>query len=76
MQLHENDLETIPVGSLGLITLKGCEALGAKINDYIVDWRNERETSTRQLSHSQVTREIITLLRPAFRVLVQERPRV
>ena len=43
MQLHENDLETIPVGSLGLITLKGCEALGAKINDYIVDWRNERE---------------------------------
>ena len=43
MQLHENDLETIPVGSLGLITLKGCEALGAKINDYIVDRRNERE---------------------------------
>ena len=67
MQLHENDLETIPVGSLGLITLKGCEALGAKING---------KTSTRQLSHSQVTREIITLLRPAFRVLVQERPRV
>ena len=43
MQLHENDLETIPVGSLGLITLKGCEALGAKINDYIVDWRNLRK---------------------------------
>ncbi len=33
----------LSVGSLGLITLKGCEALGAKINDYIVDWRNERE---------------------------------
>ncbi len=43
MQQHERDLETIPVGSLGLITLKGCEALGKKINDYIVDWRKERE---------------------------------
>ena len=38
-----HDLETIPVGALGLVTLKGCEELGQKISDYIVEWRNERE---------------------------------
>ena len=40
---NDRDLETIPVGALGLINLNGCEALGQKINNYIVDWRNERE---------------------------------
>lgn len=40
---NDRDLETIPVGTLGLINLNGCEALGQKINNYIVDWRNERE---------------------------------
>ena len=44
MQLKGHELDTIPVGSLGLITLKGCEELGNKINDYIVDWRRERES--------------------------------
>lgn len=44
MQRNEIDLETIPVGSLGLITLRGCEPLGRKINDYIVEWRRERES--------------------------------
>ena len=37
------NLETIPVGSLGIIPLSGCEALGQKINNYLVAWRNERE---------------------------------
>ena len=44
MQQQGRDLETIPVGSLGLITLRGCETLGNKINNYIVDWRTERES--------------------------------
>ena len=43
MSTHDNDFDTIPVGSLGLITLKGCESLTGKINDYIVQWREERE---------------------------------
>ncbi len=42
--MQQRDLETIPVGSLGIIPLKGCEGLSSKINDYIVDWRNERES--------------------------------
>lgn len=37
----ERILENIPVGSLGLICLPGCEELGAKVNDYLVKWRHE-----------------------------------
>lgn len=39
------NLETIPVGSLGIIALEGCKALGEKVNNYLVDWRTERENA-------------------------------
>ena len=39
------NLETIPVGSLGIISLEGCKALGEKVNNYLVDWRTERENA-------------------------------
>ena len=34
MIYEEKTIETIPVGPLGLIPLKSCSALGAKVNDY------------------------------------------
>ena len=37
----ERILENIPVGSLGLITLAGCEELGKKVDDYLAKWRRE-----------------------------------
>lgn len=37
----ERNLENIPVGALGLIPLVGCEALGKKVDDYLVKWRKE-----------------------------------
>ena len=40
---QQSDFETIPVGSLGLIPLRGCEDLGKKISDYIATWRRESE---------------------------------
>ena len=40
---EKRNLETIPVGSLGMIPLEGCKALGEKIDKYLVDWRTERE---------------------------------
>lgn len=43
MTREERNLETIPVGSLGIICLPSCKALGDKINSYIVDWRQKRE---------------------------------
>lgn len=43
--MHQNkkkNLETLPVGSLGLIPLEGCKALGQAVDHYLVSWRNER----------------------------------
>jgi ribose-phosphate pyrophosphokinase len=38
----ERNLETLPVGKLGIIALKSCETLGRKIDAHIVQWRQER----------------------------------
>ena len=37
------NLETIPVGLLGIIPLEGCKHLGEKVDQYLVDWRTTRE---------------------------------
>ena len=41
IQRSERVLETIPVGSLGIIPLPSCKELGQKVNDYLVQWRKE-----------------------------------
>lgn len=41
---EKRNLETIPVGSLGIIALEGCRPLGEKIDKYLVKWRTERES--------------------------------
>ena len=41
---EKRNLETIPVGSLGIIPLEGCKTLGKKVDDYLVKWRAERES--------------------------------
>ena len=33
------NVETIPVGPLGIIAMPGCEALCDKIDKYLVKWR-------------------------------------
>ncbi|MDD3413679.1 MAG: ribose-phosphate pyrophosphokinase [Lachnospiraceae bacterium] len=40
---EKRNLETIPVGSLGMIPLEGCKELGQKIDKFLVSWRTERE---------------------------------
>lgn len=42
------NLETIPVGSLGIIPLEGCKSLGEKVNDYLVEWRTVRESEHKE----------------------------
>lgn len=37
-------IETIPVGPLGIIPLKSCEALGKKVDDYLVSWRHANDS--------------------------------
>ena len=40
---EKRNLQTIPVGSLGLIPLAGCKTFGEKVDYYLVKWRTERE---------------------------------
>lgn len=40
---QEKFLETMPVGTLGIIALESSRSIGQKVNDYIVKWRRERE---------------------------------
>ena len=44
MLYEEKIIETIPVGPLGLIPLKSCTGLGKRVDDYLVEWRRERES--------------------------------
>ena len=43
MPNDERILETMPDGALGLIPLKSCEELGAKVDQYLVGGREKRE---------------------------------
>ncbi len=40
---EKRNLNSIPVGSLGVIPLEGCKTLGEKVDAYLVKWREERE---------------------------------
>ena len=41
---EKRNLNSIPVGSLGIIPLSGCKELGDKVDKYLVKWRAERES--------------------------------
>lgn len=43
MQRNEQNYETIPAGSLGVIPLESCRRLGKKVDKYLVRFRRERE---------------------------------
>ncbi len=36
----ERNLDNVPVGALGVIPIIGCEEMGKKVNDYLVQWRH------------------------------------
>ena len=42
MKRHDKLAETIPVGTLGILALESSRDMGKRVNDYIVDWREER----------------------------------
>ncbi len=43
---HEDkrNLETIPVGTLGIIPLDGCQEMAQRVDSFLVQWRAERES--------------------------------
>jgi len=55
---EKRNLETIPVGSLGIIALESCRPLGEQIDRYLVKWRAERESEHKEsLAFSGYQRE-------------------
>src|SRR3712207_1374647 len=40
----KRNLESIPVGALGLIPVTGCEKTGSEVDQYLTKWRAERES--------------------------------
>ena len=69
MLYEEKIIETIPVGPLGLIPLKSCTGLGKKVDDYLVEWRRERESehkSTIEFSGYQRDSYILEANTPRF----------
>ena len=75
MLYEEKIIETIPVGPLGLIPLKGCEELVGKVDKYLVDWRNERESEHKtSIAFSGYQRDSY-IIRQTHRDLVPARQR-
>ena len=47
--MSQKDLsKTIPYGDLGIIPLESSKAIGKKVNDYIVGWRNEADVRSEE----------------------------
>ena len=40
---EDKNLNTIPVGALGIVALNSCSELGKKVDEYIADWRLNRQ---------------------------------
>ena len=47
--LHRKEriLDNIPVGSLGIIAVDGCQEMGERVNDYLVSWRKEDSSAAK-----------------------------
>ena len=43
MLRDERHTATIPYGTLGIIPLKSCSAMGEKVDEYLVNWREQRD---------------------------------
>ena len=43
MPRDERHTATIPYGTLGIVPLKSCSNMGEKVDDYLVQWREQRE---------------------------------
>ena len=55
---EKRNLETIPVGSLGIISLEGCKPLGEQVDKFLVKWMAERESEHKEsLAFSGYQRE-------------------
>ena len=58
--MSQKDLsKTIPYGDLGIIPLESSKAIGKKVDDYIVGWRNEADVSSEIVTTSFIRLTLI-----------------
>lgn len=43
-ELEKKLVENVSFGPMGIIALESCKSIGAKVNDWIVSWRNNRDS--------------------------------
>lgn len=72
----DSKLETIPVGSLGIIAHKSIVPLGEKVDSYIVKWRKNRQNENKSSIVFHGYEKTLTLSRQTALDLVQVRQRV
>ena len=69
MPRDERHTETIPYGTLGIIPAISCAKLGEKVDQYLVDWREQRQnarTETLAFSGYQSDSYIVSAQTPRF----------
>ncbi|MDD5948450.1 MAG: ribose-phosphate pyrophosphokinase [Lachnospiraceae bacterium] len=44
---QDTHLQTIPVGTLQLVAMESCKELGQKVDNYLVQWRKERQNENK-----------------------------
>ena len=73
--MSQKDLsKTIPYGDLGIIPLESSKAIGKKVDDYIVGWRNEADVDSSFIL--PITKGILTSSMPYAHVLGPVKQRV
>ena len=45
--------DSIPSGRLGLIPLQSCMQIGNRVNDFLVEWRSDREFPSGKTLHHE-----------------------
>ena len=53
MKSTDSKFNTLPIGKLAILVHPSCEALGKKIDQYIVNWRSKRKTDESEAIHFQ-----------------------
>ena len=41
LRRNERNLDNIPAGTLGIIAIDGCQAMGKEVDHFITTWRHE-----------------------------------
>ena len=69
MPRDERHTATIPYGTLGIVPLKSCSKMGEKVDDYLVQWREQREHENQSnLAFSEYKRDsyVVSASTPRF----------